>query len=252
MHRAKLFFYPGVVWHLTQRCHNRSFLLKFHKDKKCWMKWLFKAKRSYGLHVLNYTVTSNHIHLLVFADERRWVIPRSMQLLAGRTGWEYNRRKNRSGAFWEDSYHATAIQSDRHLFECMIYIDLNMVRAGVVKHPSEWRFCGFHELMSSRKRYRLLDLKMLFILMGESRMDRLRESYVRLVDAAIDIKNLKRDKKWTDCIAVGSEAFIKEMKERLGQKARYRLATGNKHDWTLREEVAYNTRKYFKKNTLRE
>jgi uncharacterized protein (TIGR02452 family) len=38
-----------------------------------------------------------------------------MQLIAGRTAQEYNQRKNRQGAFWEDHYHATAIEADRHL-----------------------------------------------------------------------------------------------------------------------------------------
>jgi len=42
----------------------------------------------------------------------------------------------RKGAFWEDRYHATAVEKERHLIRCMIYIDLNMVRAGVVDHPS--------------------------------------------------------------------------------------------------------------------
>ncbi|VAW65049.1 Transposase and inactivated derivatives [hydrothermal vent metagenome] len=34
-----------------------------------------------------------------------------MQLIAGRTAQEYNQRKNRKGAFWEDRYHATAIDT---------------------------------------------------------------------------------------------------------------------------------------------
>lgn len=63
------------------------------------------AKRRFGLSVLNYMVTSNHIHLLV-----RHVIPPSMQLIAGRTAQEYNQRKGRQGAFREDRYHATAIE----------------------------------------------------------------------------------------------------------------------------------------------
>jgi hypothetical protein len=29
------------------------------------------------------------------------VMPRTMQLIAGRTGQEYNQRKKRKGAFWE-------------------------------------------------------------------------------------------------------------------------------------------------------
>ncbi len=50
----------------------------------------------------------------------------------------YNQRKSRKGAFWEDRYHATAIQTNQHLIRCIAYIDFNMVRARVVKHPKEW------------------------------------------------------------------------------------------------------------------
>ena len=56
-------------------------------------------------------VTSNHVHLLVVDGGQRDTIPRSIQLIAGRTGQEYNQRKNRNGAFWEDRYHATAVQT---------------------------------------------------------------------------------------------------------------------------------------------
>jgi len=49
---------------------------------------------------------------------------------------ESNERKGRKGAYWEDRYHATAIETGEHLLRCLVYVDLNMVRAGVVKHPS--------------------------------------------------------------------------------------------------------------------
>jgi len=45
-------------------------------------------------------VTSNHIHLLVVDGGGRDVIPKSIKLAAGRTGQEYDQRKNRNGAFW--------------------------------------------------------------------------------------------------------------------------------------------------------
>jgi len=56
-------------------------------------------------------VTSNHVHLLAVDDGDRDVIPNSMQLVAGRTGQEFNQRKGRKGAYWEDRYHATAVES---------------------------------------------------------------------------------------------------------------------------------------------
>ncbi|MGD8650212.1 MAG: hypothetical protein PVG26_20320 [Desulfobacterales bacterium] len=47
-----------------------------------------------------------------------------------------------SRIFREDRYHATAIESGEHLWHCPVYVDLSMVRAGVVKHPSEWKCSG--------------------------------------------------------------------------------------------------------------
>ena len=110
------------------------------------MQWLFEAKKRYGLVILNYTVTSNHIHLLVYDTSDKEVIPRSMQLVAGRTGQEYNSRKKRKGAFWEDRYHATIIECGDHLLRCIVYIDMNMVRAGVVEHPDQWAHGGYREI----------------------------------------------------------------------------------------------------------
>jgi len=102
-----------------------------------WVHWLYEARKRYDLSVLNYVVTANHIHLLV-RDTGNQAIQKSMQLIAGRTGQEFNIRKERKGAYWEGRYHATAIDTESHLFRCLVYIDLNMVRAGVVEHPSHW------------------------------------------------------------------------------------------------------------------
>ncbi len=136
MPRANRYFVPGQIWHITHRCHKKECLLKFKRDRERWLYWLFEVKKRFGLTILNYIVTSNHIHLLV-QDGNNGPIAKSMQLIASRTAQEFNVRKNRHGAFWEDRYHATAVDSGYHLINCLIYIDLNMVRAGVVKHPSE-------------------------------------------------------------------------------------------------------------------
>jgi REP element-mobilizing transposase RayT len=145
------------VWHITHRCHKKEFLLKFSRDRRRWLSWLFEAKKRFGLSVLNYVVTSNHIHLLV-VDNGPDVIPKSLQLIAGRTAQEFNQRKERKGAFWEDRYHATVVERSEHLIRCLVYIDLNMVRAGVVNHPSEWEMSGFNEIQRPPERYGVIDM----------------------------------------------------------------------------------------------
>ncbi len=47
MARANRHHLPGYVWHITHRCHKREFLLKFDKDKKRWIHWLFEAKKRF-------------------------------------------------------------------------------------------------------------------------------------------------------------------------------------------------------------
>ncbi len=97
MPRANRHFVHGYVWHITHRCHRKAFLLKFARDRRRYVHWVFEAKKRFGLAVLNYVITSNHIHLLV-KDTGGHVISQSMQLIAGRSAQEFNQRKGRQGA----------------------------------------------------------------------------------------------------------------------------------------------------------
>ena len=218
MPRANRYFLPGHVWHITHRCHKQEFLLKFARDRACWIRWLFEARKRFGLCVLNYMVTSNHVHLLV-KDTGQDVIPRSMQLVAGRTAQLYNQRKQRKGAFWEDRYHATAVQTDEHFVRCLIYIDLNMVRAGVVRHPRTWPHCGYHEIQRPPGRYRIIDQTSLSRLCRIHSPSTLPVLHHALVEEALRLDQARmREAKWTQSVAVGQRDFIEQIQAELGSR----------------------------------
>ena len=238
MARANRHYIPGYVWHITHRCHKKEFLLKFARDRKRWIDWLFEAKKRFNLSVLNYMVTSNHIHLLIYDNNGADVIPKSMQLIAARTGQEYNIRKQRKGAFWEDRYHATAIEKSSHLNRCLIYIDLNMVRAGVVDHPGNWPFCGYNEIQDPPTRYRIIDLDSLAGLTGCTDLLDLQTNHKRWVQASLQANDTSRQAHWTESIATGSKSFVEKVKNSLGFKAKGKSITGDNHQYQLREIVA--------------
>lgn len=234
MPRANRYFLPGYVWHITHRCHQRKFLLKFAHDRRRYLHWVFEAKKRYSLSVLDYMVTSNHIHLLV-KDTGANVIAESMQLIAGRTAQEYNQRKGKQGAFWEDRYHATAIESDEHLHRCLIYIDLNMVRAGVVNHPAQWKESGFAEIHAPPKRYGKIDLQSLSELSGFADLRDFQRAHREWVQQGLENGLAVRDDCWSEAIAVGSLAFVEEVKNQLGVKATHRDVTEADGSYALRE-----------------
>ena len=213
-------------------------MLKFSKDRRRWLQWLYEAKKRYGLVILNYAVTSNHIHLLVVGGHERNVIPNSIKLIAGRTGQEFNQRKYRKGAFWEDRYHATAVENGEHLFKCLVYIDLNMVRAGVVKHPSEWPFCGYNEIQEPKKKNILINYQRLTELLGFDSYEEVKTYHKRWVDDYLGNGKNIRDDKWTTSIAVGNIKFIERVKSLMGVLAIGRKSVGVGESYQLREPEA--------------
>lgn len=210
MPRANRYYQEGYAYHITHRCNHKEFLLAYKKDKQCYRYWLFQAVKRYGLSVLNYTITNNHIHLLVL-DTGDEVIQNSMCYIASRVSFLYNHRKKiDNGAFWQGRYYATAVQDGEYLLSCMLYIDLNMVRCGVVKHPSEWQYGGYYEWLSPRKRYRIINEVAALQVLGFAKREHFLQMYNQLVAEKIEKKLVNRDPKWTEQPAVGDEKFIKQ------------------------------------------
>jgi hypothetical protein len=195
-------------------------------------------------------VTSNHIHLLV-EDKGEGMIPRAIQLIAGRTAQDYNRRKKRKGAFWEDRYQATAVQAESHFIQCMLYIDLNMVRAGVVGHPSEWNFCGYQEIQRPPQRYSIIDRKRLMELFGIGMSDELKRTCKGWVDEILMSGDSARESKWTESVAVGNKQFIDRVREKLGIRAAGRDKIESGDSYELREPgISYSYDLGIKNGTL--
>jgi putative transposase len=220
MPRGNRYRLAGHIWHLTERCHRKQFLLKFACDRRAWIKWLYAARQRYGLSVLNYQVTSNHVHVLVL-DHGEGEIAAGMQLIAGCVGRAYNRRKHRPGAFWADCYHATAVDTDEHLARCFTYIDLNMVRAGVVEHPRQWPDAGYQEIQRPPQRYRIIDREALCGLLGTTD-DTLAQLQNEWIAAAVATGRTGREPQWSEAVAVGRRSFVERVQSELGHRALHR------------------------------
>ena len=82
MPRANRYFIPGQVYHLTHRCHDRRFLLKFARDRNAYRMQLRKAVAQFELSLLHHCLTRNHVHLIACAEDPEQ-ISRFMQWVAG-------------------------------------------------------------------------------------------------------------------------------------------------------------------------
>jgi REP-associated tyrosine transposase len=139
--------------------------------------------------------------------------------LSGRIGQYYNLEREQEGAFWGDRFHSTRIQSGAHLGQCMFYIDLNMVRARVVKHPEKWKHCGYQELISDKTRYSIINTQRLLQCLAFDDIHKFRKWYKNTLQDKLENVEQKRMHFWSEAVAVGDEDWLKdEAAEKSGLK----------------------------------
>ena len=237
MPRSSSYLLPGYTYHLTQRCHGREFLLRFAKDRETCREWLRVGVERFRVPVYGYCVTSNHIHVLAHADDET-AISGLMHLVTGGTAKRYNLRKERTGSMWEHPFHCTAVESGLHLLNCLVYINMNMVRTGAVCHPQEWKWCGHDELTGQRQRYRILNLDRLLESLGAGAEETLREWYAAALARRIQARQMAREAHWSESLAVGSMPFVLQACRSHAKRRKFDMSEvpGNQGAlWSVRE-----------------
>jgi len=147
----------------------------------------------YAVEVLGFAIMGNHFHLLVEVSPGTMVsddeVRRRFQLLYGEEAEFpegrlcdfrerfsslsaymkdikqtfsnfYNKRKKRKGTLWGERFKSVIVEQGNTLINCLAYIDLNAVRAGIVKRPEDYRWCsiGYHVQTGNKDGFLSLDL----------------------------------------------------------------------------------------------
>jgi hypothetical protein len=86
----------------------------------------------------------------------------------------------------------------------VVFIDLNMVRAGVGTHPAEWPHSGYREIQNPPKRYGIIHLRQLSALCGFREVADFEGAHRDWVDEALKREMVARESRWSEAVAVGS------------------------------------------------
>lgn len=133
---------PHIPLHLIQRGNNRQICFVSDEDFRFYLDWLKEFAGNTGCRIHAYVLMTNHVHLLVSAD--RGESPGElMKALGQRYVQHFNRTYRRSGSLWEGRYRSCLVQAQDYLLACHRYIELNPVRAGMVKHPADYPWSSY-------------------------------------------------------------------------------------------------------------
>ena len=133
---------PGVPQHVIQRGNNRQDVFFAASDHRLYLDSLQQAAERYSCAIHSYVLMSNHVHLLVTPNSEEG-LSRLMQSVGRRYVRHINTTYHRTGTLWEGRFRSAMIDTERYLLTCMCYIELNPVRAGMVKSPQGHHWSSF-------------------------------------------------------------------------------------------------------------
>ena len=142
MPRLPRYVLPGHPQHVIQRGNNRSPIFVADEDYGCFKHYLKEACELHGCRIHAYVLMTNHVHLLM-TPEKDNSFAKVMQSVGRRYVQYFNTVYQRTGTLWEGRYKATLIHSEEYLLTCYRYIELNPVRANMVKHPRHYPWSSY-------------------------------------------------------------------------------------------------------------
>ena len=164
-----------------------------------------------------YVLMTNHVHILA-SPEVETSIFKTLQSVGRRYVQYFNYTYKRTGTLWEGRYKLTVIDSDQYLLTCMRYIELNPVRADMVKKPNEYPWSSYavnaegktSKMVKSHDVYRKLGVS------EEERKSAYRQLFRLTIDKAdLDALRDATNKGWV----LGGDRFRAEIERLSGRRS---------------------------------
>jgi putative transposase len=127
---------PGTPHHITQRGNRRQTTFFCEADYRTYLRLAARAFRESEVEVWAYCLMPNHVHMI--ATPAR---PENLAQAVAATHVRYTRhinsREGWTGYLWQGRFASFPMDED-HLRQCVRYVGLNPVRAGLTKHAIDW------------------------------------------------------------------------------------------------------------------
>ena len=173
--------FPGALYHVVCRGVNEKNIFRHPCDYRKILKILKDAKEKYNFHLHSYSLMTNHFHLQIRVEDIP--ISKIMHYINTCYAMYFNRKYSRSGHLFQDRYYASLIDTESYFWAVSVYIDLNPVRAGLVRVPEDYQWGSYQFYFQRNYNNNLVDCTDFLQLGGEGGIAFLCQSYLNFVEA---------------------------------------------------------------------
>ena len=128
--------------HVVQRGNNRQVCFTCDDDMVAYAHSLREGANKYGVAVHAWVFMTNHVHILMTptADQS---VSQLMRHIGRHYVQPFNFKYARSGPLFDGRFRSSLVQDKVYLLNCIRYIELNPVRAGMTTDPSDYRWSSY-------------------------------------------------------------------------------------------------------------
>lgn len=207
---------PGYPHHIILRGNNRSDIFYNDNDRRFFIDCLKDTKEKTNSKIYSYCLMTNHLHLII-EPAKEDGLKIMMQSLGRRYVQYFNHVHKRTGTLWEGRYKSSLISKDNYLFACNQYVELNPVRAKMVKNLKEYPWSS-HKYKAEGTSDKLIDEDFIYLGLGKTNKER-QLKYKRLFLEDITDRELNLIRFCTQKGGViGSKKFVVEMSKKVRRK----------------------------------
>jgi putative transposase len=129
---------PGLPHHVTQRGNRRQTVFFSDDDYRTYRALVAEHCAAEGVAVWAYCLMPNHVHLILVPPEEA-ALRRALGEAHRRYTRRVNLREDWRGYLWQGRF-ASFVMDERHLLAAARYVELNPLRAGLVRRAADWRW----------------------------------------------------------------------------------------------------------------
>jgi putative transposase len=133
---------PGAPHHLIHRGNNRCAIFRERPDYRYFLTCWWDACAAANCDVHAYVLMTNHVHFLLTPHGADG-LERLTRSAAGRYAKYFNAKYSRTGTIWEGRPRTSVVDSEAYFLVCSRYIELNPVRASLVRTPAAYPWSSF-------------------------------------------------------------------------------------------------------------
>ena len=147
--------------HIIVQGINKEYIFQKKSFKEAYLNILKKNINETDIKVIAYCVMDNHIHLLIYSENINSV-SKLMQRTNGAYAKLYNKTKNRVGYVFRNRYYTQMILTEQQLYNCIVYIHRNPLKANMVNSFQEYKYSSYNEYIEKKGLVSNDSLKLVF------------------------------------------------------------------------------------------